>query len=144
MKNLKQLSILSICTGALLLSGCVTREQADAKLEKACIAAAEAFIEEGYKVEEVKERIFGDDAKLGKGYREVRLTVLEGDGWYSTDKEYRCVFVEETGMFNSTHNASIYRLKIDTMTLGQEDGKLIGTIKQHQKLGDAVQKALGQ
>ncbi|MCB1532900.1 MAG: hypothetical protein KDJ35_08530 [Alphaproteobacteria bacterium] len=122
----------------LALSGCISREQADEKLAKGCAAAAEAFIEEGYKIENIKQQKFSTPADLGEGFREVTLFVVEGDGWYSTDKEYRCVFTESMGPFGSSHNAVIYRLKLDNLTLGQEGGKLYGTIEDHNKLGHAV------
>lgn len=144
MKRSTALSVLCLTGAALTVTSCVTREQADQRLSNACISAAEAFIEEGYKVEDVKDSIFRDHPDLGNGYREVRLFVTEGDGWYSTDKEYLCVFSEELGIFNSSHDAAIYKLKLDNITLGQEGNKLIGTVKQHTKLGNAVSEGLNK
>lgn len=126
----------------LVLTGCVSREEADARLARGCAAGAELFLDEGYSIKTVKDKIFRDDPALGKGFREVRLFVVESDGWYDTDKEYKCVFAESMGMFGMGHNASIYQLKKDGNTYGKEGDKILGTFQEHLKLTEAVDRAM--
>lgn len=141
MKRTSALSILCLCASALTLTSCMSREQADERLANACGSAAEAFIEEGFEIKEVKDRIFRDHPDLGKGFREVRLFVMEGDGWFSQEKEYRCIFSESLGF---SHDAVIYQLKLDSGTYGKDGDKILGTIEDHTKLGNAVSKGLNQ
>ena len=128
----------------LVLSGCVTREQADAKLARGCAAGAELFLEEGYKIKEIKDKIFRDDPELGRGFREVRLFVVESDGWYDTDQEYKCVFSETIGLFNMSHNATIYQLKLHDQTYGKEGSQILGSFEDHLKLTETVEQGMNR
>lgn len=126
----------------LVLTGCVSREEADKRLERGCAAGAELFFEEGHKIKEVKDRIFRDDPNLGKGYREVRLTVVDSDGWYDADKEIKCIFVEN---FNPMqHSATIYQMKMDDRTWGKEDNQILGTMEEHLKLTETVEQGMNR
>ncbi len=139
----------TIFTGLLMLStfaltSCVSREQADQRLANGCAAGAEIFLEEGVKIQKIKDQKFRDDPKLGKGYREVTLNVLEGDGWYETDKQYKCIFAESMGPFGASHTATIYQLKMDDQVYGKEGDKLLGTFQDHLKLTETVEQGLNR
>jgi hypothetical protein len=132
------LAVLSV----LVLTGCVSREQADKRLERGCAAGAELFFDEGHKIKEIKDRIFRDDPNLGKGYREVRLTVVDSDGWYDADREIRCIFSEN---FNfAQHVATIYQLKMDDKTWGKEGNEILGTMEEHLRLTETVEQGLNR
>lgn len=124
----------------LALTGCISREQADMRLQRGCAAGAELFLGDGYKITEVKDHIFRDSPDLGAGYREARLTVSVNDGFSDADREIRCIFSET---FNGySHAASIYQLKIDDKTWGKQGDEILGTMDEHMKLNEAVDKAL--
>lgn len=126
----------------LALTGCVTREQADEKLARGCAAGVEAFLEDGFKIKTVKDKVFRDDPDLGKDYREVRLFAVESDGWADVDKEYKCVFSESMGMFGMGHTAAIYQLQVNDQTYGKEGDKILGSFEDHLKLTETVDKAM--
>ncbi len=126
----------------LVLTGCVSREQADAKLERGCAAGAELFMGEGHKIKEVKDRIFRDEPGLGKGYREVRLVVIDTDGWYDADKEVKCIFAENFNFMQ--HTATIYQLKMDDKTWGKEGNEILGSMEEHMKLTETVEQGMNR
>lgn len=126
----------------LMLTGCVTREQADAKLARACAAAAEIFLDEGFTIKEIKDRLYGDVKDLGPGYRRVTLKAIESDSWFEVDKDYECIFVESFGFANMSHRATIYQVKVNDQVYGKEGDKILGSMETHLKLNEAVDKAL--
>lgn len=135
-------SILLSLMALMVLPGCVSREQADAKLARACAAAAELFLDEGFKIKEVKERLYGNDSKLGNGYRRVTLKAIESDSWFEVDKDYECIFVESFGFANASHRATIYQVKVNDQTYGKEGDKILGDMETHLKLMETVDRAL--
>lgn len=126
----------------LVLTGCVSREQADKRLENGCAAGAELFLGEGHKVKEIKDRQFRDDPALGKGYREVRLMIVDTDGWYDADKEIKCIFIENYNPLQ--HSATIYQLKMDEQIWGKEGNEILGTMEEHLKLTETVEQGLNR
>ena len=129
----------------IILSGCVDRAAADAKLARGCAAGAVIFIEEGFKIKEITEKKFRDSPGLGKGYREVTLSAIESDGWYDAEVSYQCIFVETVGLFNTTHKATIYQLRLgDDEIYGKEGDKLLGTFDDHLKLTEVVEQGMNR
>ena len=128
----------------IFLSGCVTREQADKKLAKGCAAGAELFLDDLFKIKEVKDQKFKKSDEFGDSYREVMLSVVETDEWVDLDKEYKCVFAEEFGTMNSTHRATIYQIKVNDQTYGIEDGEILGDMQIHIQLTETVQQAMSE
>ena len=125
-----------------LLAGCVTREQADERLTLGCAAAAELFLDEGYKIQKIKRTTHKTSKDFGKGYREIMIFAVESDDWVEVDKEYRCIFAEEFGVFNSSHRASIYQVKVNDETYGKEGDKILGDMATHLKLTETVDRAM--
>ncbi|MGB4108078.1 MAG: hypothetical protein WBK55_09850 [Alphaproteobacteria bacterium] len=126
----------------LVLTGCISREQADKRMENGCAAGAEAFMEEGHKIKQVKDRIFRDSPELGKGYREIRLVIVDSDGWYDADKEIRCIFAENFNFVG--HTATIYQLKMDDKTWGKEGNEILGSMDDHLKLTEIVEQGMNR
>jgi len=133
---------LLLLASCLALTGCISRQEADKRLENGCAAGAELFLGEGHKIKEVKDRIFRDEPTLGGGYREARLTIVDSDGWYDADKEIRCIFLETYNFMG--HTATIYQLKMDDKTWGKEGNEILGSMEEHMKLDEAVDKALNK
>lgn len=127
-----------------LLTGCVSREQADERLALGCAAGVELFLDEGFRIKEIKNKSFKNDPNLGKGYRVVKLEAIETDSWLDVDKEYSCIFAESFGFLNANHTASIYQLKVNEQTYGKEGDKLLGTFEEHLKLTQTVDEALNK
>ena len=133
---------MTMMVSLLALTSCMSREQADMRLQNGCAAGAEAFMEEGHKIKEVKDHIFRDSPDLGSGYREVRLTVVDSDGWYDADKEIRCIFAENFNFMG--HTATIYQLKMDEKTWGMEGKEILGSMEEHLKLTEIVEQGMNR
>ena len=140
MKHNFKLCSLVLCL--TLLTGCVSREQANAKLGKACEAAAGVFRSEGFTVKSVKRVTSKPSKEFGNGYRDITVFVTESDSWLDVDKEYKCVFAEEFGMFNTTFTADFYQLDVDDQVYGMKDGQLHGEADVQVKLMRAVASAM--
>ena len=133
-------AFLSIFT-ILFLTGCVSREQADAKLASGCAAGAELFIEENYEIKEIVSKAFGKSS-LGNGYRDVRIDVIETDGWHEVEKDYKCIFFENYALFGMGYTATIEQIKLDDQIYGKDGDKILGSLQDHLKLMETVDKAL--
>ena len=125
-----------------ILTGCVDRGAADEKLALGCLAGAELFVEEGYKIVDPRNKKFRDALGLGKGYREVTIDVTETDDWYEGDATIQCLFVEEIGFFGR-HVATIYQLRLsDDEVYGKEGTKIMGSFQDHLRLTETVEQAM--
>lgn len=133
---------LAILACVLVLTGCVQRGQADERLARGCAAAAEMFLDDGFRIKEITNKTFRDDPDLGKGYRQVTLSAVETDSWLDVDKEYRCIFVEEFGFLNSTHTATIYQVKVNGETYGREGDQILGSFEDQLRLTETVEQAM--
>ena len=133
---------LAILACVLVLTGCVQRGQADERLARGCAAAAEMFLDDGFRIKEITNKTFRDDPDLGKGYRQVTLSAVETDRWLDVDKEYRCIFVEEFGFLNSTHTATIYQVKVNGETYGREGDQILGSFEDQLRLTETVEQAM--
>ncbi len=140
MKHYSWLCLLSV----LVLTGCVTREQADARIARGCAAGVEVFLDEGFKIKEIKDKFFKDSVEFGHGYRHVILRAVESDDWLDVDKEYECVFAEGFGFLNNSHTATIYQLNVNGQTYGNKGGKLLGSFQDHLKLTEIVEQAMNR
>ena len=137
---LKTLPLL--LTSLIILSGCVDRAAADAKLARGCAAGAEIFLNEGFEIKEITEKKFQDAPSLGKGYREITLKAIESDGWYDGEETYQCIFIESTNLFGS-HSATIYQLRLsDDEVYGKEGTKILGSFEDHLKLTETVEQSM--
>ena len=142
---MRRYSWIALASISLLLAGCISREEADMRLQRGCAAGAELFLEDGHKVKEVKDHIFRDNPDLGPGYREVRLTFVDSDGWYDSDKEVRCIFEDSLNFFGLLgHTATIYQLKMDDKVWGMEGKEILGSMQDHLKLTETVEQGLNR
>ncbi|GJL86198.1 MAG: hypothetical protein DHS20C02_19730 [Micavibrio sp.] len=140
MKHTSLLLVLSL----LVLTGCVTREQADTRIARGCAAGVEIFLDEGFKIKEIKDTFFKDSSEFGSGYRNVIIKAVESDDWLDVEKQYECVFAESFGVFNANHRATIYQLKVNDQVYGNEGGKIKGNFKDHLKLTEIVEQAMNR
>lgn len=139
---MKYASLFTLLVTTILLTGCVDRAAADAKLKKGCIGAIEAFLDDGDKVASVRNETFRDYTKHGNNGRELSLDLEISDGFHARDESHSCVFLEEFGFGGMSHNASIYHLNFGGKIIGQENYEIQGTLQEMQKLTGAVQDAM--
>ncbi len=126
----------------LPLTSCISREQADTRLEKGCKAGIEFFLENGFEIKSIKRAMFKNSTEFGNGYREVMMFLQISDGWYDHDKEYKCTFAEEWNSLGASHRADIYQINVDGDYYGVKDGKIIGDIETQINLSDAINNAM--
>ena len=131
-----------LLASVLLLSGCVSRSDADEQLAKGCKAGAELFLENGFEIKDVKKSTFKTSPEFGNAFREVMLFVKESDGWLEKDEEYKCTFVEEFGFLGSSYDAEIYQIQIHDQTYGRDGNSILGDMETHARLTQAVQNAM--
>ena len=139
---MKTLSLSLLVLSTLALTGCIDRAAADQQLLKACKAAILAFSDEGDTIETVSSEKIRDHAKLGKGFREIALSLTITDGFHGRDEKHSCVFQEEFSFGRMSHRASIYQLNFQGRIIGQKDYEIQGSLQDMQKLTEAVDKAL--
>lgn len=132
--------LVFIC--AIGLTSCVSREQADAKLVKACAAGIDALNGEDREISRVIESET-EPSPVGPDHRHVTMTVLETDHWVEENVVYECVFQETFGLFKQTHTAAIYQLRLgDGKIIGRSGAEIVGSTRDFMKLEDAIRGAL--
>jgi hypothetical protein len=139
---MKHAPLFILLLTTVLLTGCVDRKAADAKLKKGCIGAINAFLEDDDKVKSVKNETFRDYTKHSSNAREISMDVEISDGFHARDESHSCVFLEEFSFGRLSHNASIYQLNLDGKIIGQENYQIQGTLEDMQKLTAAVEDAM--
>lgn len=137
---MRKLALAALCI--TLLTSCISREQADVKLQKGCKAAIALFMKDGNTLRDIKRTTFKTSTEFGNGFRNVMIFAKISDGWYDQDKEYECVFEENFGAFSSTHNATLYQLKIDDTYYGMKDNMINGDAMMLINIENAVSQAM--
>lgn len=133
------LIMLGVC--ALTLSGCVSREQADAKLAKGCEAGVNVILPEGRKITRIAKSEF-TPATEGAGMRHVKLTAIETDGFLETENVFECVFEESFGFLNSAYTAAAYQVRAGDIVIGKSGHEIIGDAQTFMKLNDAMRSVM--
>lgn len=140
MKKLAQ-AIMLCSASVLLLTGCVSREHADAKLAKACEAGVNVVLPEGRKITRVAKTDFSP-ATEGPAMRHVKLTAIETDGFLEIENAFDCVFEESSGFLNSNHTASVYYVRAGDRMIGKSGNEIIGSAAEFMELNDAMRDAM--
>lgn len=129
---------------ALAVSGCVDRKQADERLAAGCAAGVELYLEDTFKIKEIKNKSFGDSTEEATGFRTVTLDYIESDGWADVEKTARCTFAENFGFLNMSYGASIYQLRVNDQVYGKQGKEILGTYEDMLKLTKAVDSAMSK
>ncbi len=130
---------------SLLLMGCVNQNQADVKMAKGCAAGVNALLEESGKViSEIKVQRYADEQAEGGLHRRITLEGVEKEGWLELDKSYSCLFMQEWGLFKSSHHALMVQVKIEDRIYGKKDGTILGSFDDLINITRAVDAAMGQ
>lgn len=141
MKNFTLLTLLA--SSVVLLSGCVTQQQADAKMGKGCEAAL-ASLMGNKQIISVKATNYSDEQTEGSLYRRVTIDLVEKDGWAELDKQYSCLFAQQWGMFKSSHIGLLEQTVMDDKIVGKKDGQVVGNMDEFLNLVSKVDTAMGQ
>lgn len=128
-------------TCALLLSGCVSREQADAKLAKGCQAGVNALLPEGRTITKIADTKFSPSPE-GPSMRHVSLKAIENDGFLEVENTFECVFDESFGFMNMNYTASIYQVRTGERVVGKSGNEILGDANDFLKLTDAIREAM--
>ncbi len=131
--------LLGVC--AALLSGCVSREQADTKMAKGCEAGVKVILPEGRTIARIAKTEF-TPATEGPGMRHVKLTAIENDGFLETENVFECVFEENFGFLNGSHSAAIYQVRAGDLVIGKSGNEIIGDAQTFIKLNDAMREVM--
>jgi len=137
--------ILPIIFVSFLLTGCVTQDQMDVKMAKGCTAGVNALLaKEGKEIGEIKTKRYANEDAEGGLHRRITLEAIEKDGWVELDKSYSCLFMQEWGMFKSSHKALMVQMKIDEELYGKKDGSILGDFQDFLELTKVVDGAMAQ
>lgn len=140
---MKKTVIVMAGISALALSGCVSQDQADAKMAKGCAAGIGSLIAPK-EIKEVKSQNFSAEENAEGMHRRVTLDILQKDGWVETDKSYSCLFAQEWGFLNMNHRALVVQIKINDTVYGKKDGEILGGFQDFLKLTEVMDAAMAQ
>jgi uncharacterized lipoprotein NlpE involved in copper resistance len=140
---MKKIVITLSAVSVLALAGCVDQQQADAKMGEGCKAAIAAMIEPK-RLLETKSINYADEKTEGSIYRRIVVRAIEKDGWVEIEKEYKCLFAQQWGLFKSSHTALLEQLSVGEQFYGKKDGKIIGSIEDFMRLNSKADTAMGQ
>lgn len=141
---MKKFKLIALCAFAALgLSACVTQDQADVKMVKGCAAGVGSLIAPR-EIQEIKAQRYANEQVEGGLHRRITLEAIERDGWVELDKEYSCLFMQQWGLFKSSHEALLVQVKFDDKIVGKKDGVLTGDFDDFLALTRVVDAAMGQ
>lgn len=136
---------LTIILASILLSGCITQDQADVKMAKGCAAGINALLaDDGKEISEIKVKRYASEQAEGGLHRRITFEAIEKDGWLELDKEYSCLFMQEWGLFKRSQRAMLVQIKIDDNLYGKKDGTILGSFEDFLKLAKVVDGAMAQ
>lgn len=127
----------------LALAGCVTQEQADAKMAKGCEGAIGAMLSPRT-IKTVKGFTGADDTSEGSIHRRITLTYVENDDFAEAEKKGECMFSQQWGMMKSTHAAMLEQIVVNDQILGKKGGVIQGSMDDFIKLTNGATTAMGQ
>ena len=88
--------------------------------------------------------IFNSDLQpISESQKEYNLSYPK-DGWVELDKSYTCLFMQQWGLMNSSHQALLVQVIIDEEIYGNKDGKIEGDFNDFLELTRVVDAAMGQ
>lgn len=139
MKKYFNIILLSICL--ISLSGCISREQADATLVKGCLAGVKSLLPEYKDIKEVINTTV-KPSPIGNRYRHIDVQAIELDGWLEVETDYQCVFEESFGFMKASHTAVIHQIHIGEKFYGKAGNNIEGSTQDFIRLTDAIREAM--
>lgn len=124
------------------LSGCVSREQADEKLAKACQAGISVLLPDDQTIDKIAHSEFSP-ATEGTTFRHVTIYATLNNDWLEEEHKYQCVFDESFGIFHTSYTAAIEKLAPgDGRVFGQAGGQILGDANDWLKITNATREAM--
>ncbi len=139
---MKKILIALTSVSMIALSGCVSQEQADAKMIKGCEAAVGAMIAPRT-IKEVKASSGVDEKTMGSVYRRIKITYVENDDFAESERPGSCLYSQQWGMFKSSHTALLEQVTYNDQLIGKKDGNIEGDMNEFLKLNEKVDAAMG-
>lgn len=137
--------ILSTLALLLLVTGCgPSRSDADAKLDRACLAAANVMSPSGTEIFPEKSSFDKGTSSDGLKLRKVTISarVSVNKGAYSL-RNFNCTFEESVGAFGIGYSARFHSLDMDNGTkYGNIDGTISGDFNEIAKISQTVDAVL--
>lgn len=141
---MNRLLSLLLLTLALPLTACVPQQQADLNMKRGCEAALNALIQPK-EITQIKAARYSYTYPKGEGkHRLVSMDIVEKDGWIELDKTCSCTFLEQWGLFKTSHEALILQVDIDGEVTGKVEGHIRGGFDEFLNLTKTVNRAMGQ
>jgi hypothetical protein len=123
----------------LLLAGCMSREVADERLAKACVAGAQMVMPEGDTVELLSHQA----TDLDNGSRHVAVTVLVKAGWLQDEAIFECAFTETFSFLKTSHSAALNQYDFGHfIQSARTESDMMSELQQNADIDAAVQRAL--
>ena len=134
---------LTILLACFFVSGCVTQDEMDVKMAKGCAAGVNALLEdESKEILEIKSKRYANEDTEGGLHRRITIEAIEKDGWVELDKEYSCLFMQEWGMFKSSHRALLVQVEINDTLYGKKNGSIVGSFEDFLRLTKVIDSAM--
>lgn len=141
---MKKFAVVLLGVSTLSLTGCISQEQADAKMIDGCKAAVAVMIAPNT-IKEIKSSSAASETVMNDTYRRVKLTYTENEDFAESEKSGSCLFSEQWGMMKSSHAAMLEQVRYnDTMIGKNESGSIEGDMQAFMKLTESVGTAMGQ
>ena len=140
---MKKFVFLFASLSALALSGCVSQEQADAKMANGCSAAMTAQLGTDV-VKDAKMTGSGATVLPNGEYRKIEMTYIDDSSFDQTPKQANCLFSEQWGPAKTSHTALLEQMTVNDTLYGKKDGVVQGALEDFLKLTDAASQAMGQ
>lgn len=140
---MKKTLLILTSTLSLALTGCVSQDQADAKMAKGCAAGIGTLIAPK-EIKTVKAENFSDEENADGLHRRVALDIVQKDGWVEVDKTYSCLFAQEWAPLRFSHRAVVVQIKIDDTVYGKKDGQILGSFDDFLKITEVMDAAMAQ
>lgn len=140
---MKKFAVVFAGLSVIALSGCVSQEQADAKMVTGCQAAVATMIAPT-QIKEVKASTAVPEKTMGSVYRRVTLKYTEAGDFAEREREGTCLFSEQWGFLKSTHASMLEQVRYNDQLIGKVNGNIEGDMNQFMKLNESVDAAMGQ
>jgi hypothetical protein len=135
--------LLAALMPTLLLTGCISREQADAKLVAACRAGISALKPDEADAIKAITDVHAGPSSQGPTIRAITMKqAANEDGWITDPVTYSCSFDETFGMFHMGWTAMVRNVNLGDRVIGETGSVIQGDANDFMVLTKAVQGSL--
>ncbi|MEM6811699.1 MAG: hypothetical protein AAF549_04445 [Pseudomonadota bacterium] len=129
----------------LILSGCVSQQQADNKMTEGCRAGITSYLQDqGKEIKEVIATRYSTEENPEGNHRRITFDIIEKDGWLELEQEYSCLFHQQWNAIKTQHYAMLSQVKAGDETLGKDKGVIYGDMQTFIRIVSAADAVMGQ